>query len=98
LGLNAALMEATPAPPDDPLLDANGSPVLDASGQPVSDPNEAFHKVIPHVFDPFHTHLVQSTWLDGIGCPTGANIEFFGPVPPYPLMAGTYTDPACATG
>jgi hypothetical protein len=98
LTLNQALIDATPVPADDPLLDANGSPVLDAFGKPVSDPNEGFHKVIPSVFDPFNTHLAQSTWLDGIGCPTGANIEFFQPPSFTTLAAGTYTDPACTTG
>ncbi|HKC19548.1 MAG TPA: hypothetical protein VKE27_07935 [Candidatus Dormibacteraeota bacterium] len=68
-----AILNAIPAPADDPLLDANGSPVLDANGNPVSDPNEQFHKVIPFVFDPGGTHLVESGWLDGTGCPLGAD-------------------------
>jgi hypothetical protein len=42
----------------------------------------------PDEFDPFKTELVQATWLGGIGCPTGADIE----------PGDTYTDPACPTG
>src|SRR2546428_837120 len=42
-------------------------------------------------FDPAHTHLVQSGWLEGIGCPTGAKV-FDG------SSTSTYTDPACPTG
>src|SRR3954463_3813427 len=38
-------------------------------------------------FDPAHTHLVQGTWLEGIGCPTNAA-----------TTTGSFTDPACATG
>src|ERR1700687_2565330 len=98
LALNQAIMSAVPEPADDPLLDATGTPVLDATGHPVSDPNEGFHKVIPHVFDPNQTHLVQSTWLDGIGCPTGATTEVFVPPLYNTHQPGTYTDPACLTG
>jgi hypothetical protein len=98
LALNALMMAAIPEPADDPLLDATGAPVLDATGHPVSDPNEGFHKVIPQVFDPAHTHLAQSTWLDGIGCPTSTNIEFFVPPNFNTTAAGTYKDGACPTG
>ena len=92
LALIHALLAGLPAPSDDPMLDANGQPVLDAFGQPVSDPNESFHKVIPRIFDPGHTFLVQSTWLDGIGCPTDART--FDGTTTTPLPA----DPACTTG
>jgi hypothetical protein len=93
LSFNLGILSAIPEPADDPLLDASGAPVLDATGKPVSDPNERFHKVIPGVFDPAHTHLVQSTWLDGIGCPTNAKVAEY----PATQPTGTYTDPACAT-
>ena len=86
-----AIMSAIPEPADDPLLDANGNVVLDASGNPVSDPNEQFHSVKPQEFDPGHTNLVQSAWLNGIGCPTnatGTGIASFH----------TSTDPGCPTG
>src|SRR5438874_2435905 len=32
--------------------------------------SSAFNKVKPAVFDPAHSHLVQSGWPSGIGCPT----------------------------
>lgn len=92
--INQAMLDAMPAPADDPLLDANGAVVLDAFGKPVSDPNEGFHKVIPGVFDPANTHLVQSTWLDGIGCPTDAAVAAY----PSNTATTTYTDPACPIG
>ena len=46
-------------------------------------------------FDPLKTHLVQGTWVNGIGCPTDARTAAFdgGIVPGEP-----YTDPACPTG
>jgi hypothetical protein len=91
LAVETQLLAALPAPADDPLLDANGNPVLDASGNPVSDPNEAYHAVIPRVFDPGHTFLVQSVWVTGIGCPTGAQ-TFTG------TTTVPFTDPACPTG
>src|SRR5437879_5101615 len=67
--LSVALVNALPAPADDPLLDSFGNVVLDPSGNPVSDPKEPFHSVNPHDFDPGGTHLVEAAWLDGIGCP-----------------------------
>jgi hypothetical protein len=45
----------------------------------------------PFVFDPGDTELVQSGWIDGIGCPTNASI-FDG------TSSTPYTDPACPTG
>ncbi|HET7420928.1 MAG TPA: hypothetical protein VFL27_11155 [Candidatus Dormibacteraeota bacterium] len=92
LALETALLGALPAPADDPLLDASGNPVLDASGNPVSDPNEGFHAVIPRVFDPGHTFLVQSVWITGMGCPTSA--QTFDGSSNMPLPADT----ACPTG
>ena len=46
-----------------------------------------FKHADPFEFDPANSRLVQSTWLPGIGCPTGARTS-----------DGTYTDPACPTG
>jgi hypothetical protein len=92
LGLTQAVIAAVPAPADDAMLDANGSPVLDATGKPMSDPAEKFHKVIPFIYDPAHTHLVQSTWLDGTGCPNGAKVANY----PSTTPTGSYTDPACS--
>lgn len=96
--LNEALINAIPPPADDPLLDANGNVVLDASGNPVSDPNEQFHAVIPHDFDPGHTNLVEAGWLDGLGCVTNgftANSNATGTG-----ISGTtsYSEPACPSG
>jgi len=52
--------------------------------------DDAF-QVKPANFDPAHTFLVQSTWLSGTGCPTGAK-TFDG------TSNGSFTDPACLTG
>ena len=52
-------------------------------------------KVVPGVFDPADTDLVQSTWLSGIGCPTGASTSASGSKKPD---GPSYTDPACTTG
>ena len=46
-----------------------------------------FKHADPFEFDPANSRLVQSTWLPGIGCPTGARTS-----------DGTYTDLACPTG
>ncbi len=50
-------------------------------------------QVNPSRFDPSHTFLVQATWLDGIGCPTGARVDLTGSG-----STTSYTDPACPTG
>ena len=93
-----AIMSAIPEPADDPLLDANGNVVLDASGNPVSDPNEQFHSVKPQEFDPGHTNLVQSAWLNGIGCPTNATIAIANATGTGIASFHTSTDPGCPTG
>jgi len=62
--------------------------------------NDGKFQVVPRVFDPADTDLVQSTWLSGTGCPTGARYakataaNNFNPTKP----TGTFTDPACPTG
>jgi hypothetical protein len=44
-------------------------------------------------FDPLKTHLVQGTWVSGIGCPTDARTTTDG------VTEGpSYTDPACPDG
>ena len=51
----------------------------------------------PGEFDPKQTHLVQGTWLPGIGCPrnaTTATVNSSGQI----VTGPAYTDPACATG
>jgi hypothetical protein len=52
---------------------------------------DRFSEARPFVFDPGKTHLAQSGWLSGIGCPTNARI-FNG------SSTSPYTDPACPTG
>jgi hypothetical protein len=58
----------------------------------------AFHRVKPAVFDPAHSHLVQSGWLSGIGCPTSQDIQAF--LPPDFSRTGTVkvADTGCPTG
>ena len=51
-------------------------------------------QVVPGVFDPANTDLVQAAWLSGIGCPTNAGTSATGGKKPD----GSYTDSACATG
>jgi len=56
--------------------------------------NDGKFQVIPRVFDPADTDLVQSTWLGGIGCPTLANVADY----PATKPTNTYADPGCPTG
>ena len=44
-------------------------------------------------FDPVKTHLVQGTWVSGIGCPTNAKTTTDGVT-----VGPSYTDPACLDG
>ena len=53
-----------------------------------------FIQVHARTYDPAHTHLAQSGWIAGIGCPTGAGVSTTGGTSPDT----TYTDPACPTG
>ena len=59
-----------------------------------ADDGDGKFQVVPGVFDPANTDLVQSTWLSGIGCPTNAGVSTTGGNKPD----SSYTDPACATG
>jgi hypothetical protein len=54
---------------------------------------QGFLNVRAGEFDPVKTHLVQGTWLEGIGCPTDARTTADGVVEGLP-----YTDSACPTG
>lgn len=47
-------------------------------------------------FDPLRTHLVQGTWVNGIGCPTNARTAAF--VVDEVVEGPSYTDSACPTG
>ena len=46
-------------------------------------------EVAPWEYDPYNGSLVESDWINHIGCPYRAEINTPAP--------GTYTDPACAT-
>src|SRR5438046_8616281 len=63
-----------------------------------TDPPGSFNNVHPSEFDPGKTQLVQSTWINGIGCPNDAFIAI--PNPAFTGVGGTapYQDPACPTG
>src|SRR5438477_8284742 len=98
LQMGLAVFNTIPAPADVPLLDASGNVVRDASGNPVSDPNEGFHAVIPHDFDPGHTNLVEAGWLDGLGCPTNATIAISNPTGTGIDHFEGFTDQACPFG
>jgi len=64
----------------------------------VAADSEGF-SVKPRAFDPFHTKLVNASWLSGIGCPTKATVRLFDSNPPYNLLPPSqYSDPACLTG
>jgi hypothetical protein len=65
---------------------------LSPTAAPRADNGE--FQVVPGVFDPANTDLVQAAWLSGIGCPTNAGISTTGGKKPD----ASYTDPACATG
>ena len=59
----------------------------------------SFRAVTADEFDPGDTHLVQGSWLEGIGCPTDATIRPFDPAAPGGLgEPEEYTEPACETG
>ena len=61
---------------------------------PRADNDTDKFQVVPFVFDPAQTDLVQSRWLDGAGCPTAAEVATY----PATKPTGTYTDPGCLTG
>src|SRR3989442_3862499 len=81
-------------------LVALGLAMLDAIPEPLDDPLDppGFFQVKPQEFDPGRTNLVQSAWLNGIGCPTNATIAL--PNTTFTGVGGfsTYTDSACLTG
>lgn len=57
-----------------------------------------FTNVRAQDFDPKRTYLVQSQWLEGIGCPTSAKTAPFLPPDFSTVGTGTFTDAACPTG
>ena len=55
---------------------------------------DGFNSAKPFIYDPAKTRLVQGTWLDGIGCPTGAKIADY----PATTQTRTFTAAGCTTG
>lgn len=76
------------------LMNQLVEPLIDEA----ENPPGKFNGVKPQEFDPGRTNLVQAAWLEGIGCPTNAqiaipNADFTGVAAFEP-----YYDPACAVG
>jgi hypothetical protein len=63
----------------------------------VAADNEGF-SVKPRTFDPFHTKLVNASWLSGIGCPTEAKVVAFDPTGTFTLPPASFTAGGCPTG
>ena len=76
------------------LITAFGVVVLFSAGVLAVYAGDGFSQARPFIFDPGKTHLVQGTWLDGIGCPTGANVATY----PATKPTGTFTAGGCTTG
>lgn len=55
---------------------------------------EGFNQAKPFIYDPAKTRLVQGTWLEGIGCPTGAKVADY----PATTQTRTFTAGGCTTG
>ncbi len=73
--------------------------LLSVLPQPTTtDPPGNFNNVHPGEFDPGNTQLVQSMWINGIGCPDNAFIAM--PNSTFTGVQGTqpYADPACPIG
>ena len=82
--MNRKLLKASLAAPIALALTAGGV-ALAAGPTP--------HEAKPHSFDPAHTMLVSSGWINGIGCPTSAATSSDGI-----HQNGTYADAGCPTG
>ncbi len=57
--------------------------------------DEGFKGAKARDFDPFHTNLVNASWVGGIGCPTDARIQTFDAAG-NPTVVGSYMDAACS--
>src|SRR5438128_11813355 len=93
LGGGEAYPSSTPSV-DPATLTSFSLALFDALAEPVVDPLDpsGFFQVKPQEFDPGRTNLVQSAWLNGIGCPTNATIAL--PNTTFTGVGGfsTYTD------
>lgn len=76
------------------LLTLFGVVALIAGGVLAVYAADGFTSAKPFIFDPAKTHLVQGTWLDGIGCPTGAKVAIY----PATSPTGMFTAGGCQTG
>ncbi len=56
-----------------------------------------FNNAHPQTYDPAHTFMVSTGWINGIGCPTNQPYAPFSSANPN-KASQTYTDPACPTG
>jgi hypothetical protein len=74
------------------LITAFGVVVLFSAGVLAVYAGDGFSQAKPFIYDPGKTHLVQGTWLEGIGCPTRAKIAL------YPSGTDTFTAGGCRTG
>jgi hypothetical protein len=52
-------------------------------------------EVAPWTYDPYNGSLVESDWLNHIGCPNGAEINTYNSS--GVVVEGAYTDPGCPT-
>lgn len=76
------------------LITAFGVVALFGAGVLAVYANDGFTQAKPFIFDPAKTHLVQGTWLEGIGCPTGAKVAIY----PAETPTGTFTAGGCPNG
>ncbi len=60
--------------------------------------DEGFSGVKAREFDPLGTYLVNASWVNGIGCPTGAKVVAFDPTGTFLLPPTTFTAGGCPTG
>jgi hypothetical protein len=76
------------------LITAFGVVALFSAGVLAVYAGGSFNQAKPFIFDPAKTHLVQGTWLEGIGCPTEANVAIY----PATRPTGTFTAGGCPSG
>jgi hypothetical protein len=64
--------------------------ILMVAAVAIADDHSKF-RVVPFVFDPFHTDLVAADWVEGSGCPTNATTN-------DGTTSSMLTDAACPVG